>query len=69
MAPSSLTIATSALTRLSHERTTYETESKQQEARLQALEERLQRLGPEAEDGNGEWILGQEVFCFFFLFS
>lgn len=63
MPPSPLTIATSALSRLTHERKSYTLESLAHERRLQALELRLQREGPDADDGNLEWILGQEV-CF-----
>lgn len=65
--PTPLSIATSSLARLSQDLQSYRVESSAQEARIAALEVRLQREGPQAEDGNLEWILGQEV-CFPALF-
>lgn len=64
MPPSTpLQIASSALSRLTQERKSYVLESEAHERRLHVLEQRLKQEGPEAEDGNLEWILEQEV-CF-----
>jgi len=56
--PSQLNIATSSLTRLVKEEKSYHKELEQQQARIAKLEA---GEGGEDEDGNGEFVLAQEV--------
>ena len=55
--PSPLAISVASIRRLLKEETTYRTELKMQESRLQ----RLEAEGGEGDDGNREWSVRQEV--------
>ena len=58
MAPTQLAIATSSVNRLLKEESTYRTELKSQEVRL----EKLKAAGNDGTDaGNAEWDIKQEV--------
>jgi len=59
-APSPLAIATSALQRLVKEEASYHKELRQQQARIVKLEAQLQHGDQEGEEGNAEFMLGQE---------
>lgn len=60
--PSQLAIATSSVNRLLKEEASYHKELADQEAQVKALEEKI-KSGQDNDDGNGEFMLKQQVGC------
>lgn len=68
--PSPLSIATSSINRLLKEESSYRTELVAQEKRIEGLESQTEDGAEDAEEGNREFSLRQEVsiiFLFFFM--